>query len=59
MLEVILALAVVSLAVCGLGLGLVLRRGPALTPCSAADKSPEMRCADCPLRRRPAESAVE
>jgi hypothetical protein len=59
MLEVILALAVITLAVCGLGLGLVFGRGPALTPCSAADKSPETRCADCPLRRRAPESAVE
>jgi hypothetical protein len=59
MLEVILALAVISLAVGGLGLGLVLGRGPALTPCSAADKSPETRCADCPLRRRPDGAAVE
>lgn len=52
MFEVILAVAIVTLAVGGLGLGLVLGRGPVLTTCSAAANRPEGRCADCPLRRR-------
>ncbi len=51
MLELIFALIVITLAAGGLGLGLMLGRGPALTSCSAADKRPEGRCADCPLRR--------
>jgi len=59
MLEVILALAIISWAAGGLGLGLVMGRGPALTPCSAADKNPETRCADCPLRRRKAGGPTE
>jgi len=52
MVEVIFAVAIVALAAGGLGLGLILGRGPALTTCSAAANRPEGRCPDCPLRRR-------
>ncbi|MCC1493709.1 hypothetical protein [Cognatishimia sp. F0-27] len=52
MAEVMLAVAIVALAAGGLGLGLFLGRGPALTSCSAAANRPEGRCADCPLRKR-------
>jgi len=52
MLEMIFAVAIVLLAAGGLGLGLMLGRGPVLTTCSAAANRPEGRCADCPLRRR-------
>ncbi|MCR9110677.1 hypothetical protein [Marivita sp. XM-24bin2] len=55
MLEMIFAVAIIALAAGGLGLGLMLGRGPALTTCSAAENRPEGRCADCPLRRRTAE----
>ncbi|SDY58099.1 hypothetical protein [Citreimonas salinaria] len=51
MTELIFAVAIVTLAALGLGLGLILGRGPALTSCSAAACLPEGRCADCPLRR--------
>lgn len=54
MLEMIFAVLIVALAAGGLGLGLILGRGPALTTCSAAANRPEGRCADCPLRRRSA-----
>lgn len=54
MTETLLAIAVVSLAAGGIGLGLLLGRGPARTSCGAADRLPEARCADCPLRRRAA-----
>src|SRR6056297_1829955 len=40
MLEVILAVAIIALAVGGLGLGLLLGRGPVLTTCSAAANRP-------------------
>lgn len=55
MMEMLLAVAIIGLAAAGLGLGLILGRGPALTSCSAAACLPEGRCADCPLRRQPAE----
>ncbi len=51
MVEVIFAAVVMVLAAAGLGLGLLLGRGPALTSCSAAACLPEARCSDCPLRR--------
>lgn len=59
MLEVILAVAIMALAAGGLGLGLMLGRGPALTTCSAAANRPEGRCADCPLRRRGTSEATQ
>jgi len=52
MTELIFAVVIMVLAAGGLGLGLMLGRGPALTSCSAAANRPEGRCADCPLRRR-------
>lgn len=51
-MEILIAIAVVSLAAGGLGLGLVFGRGPARTSCGAADASAIGRCADCPLRPR-------
>ncbi|MFN3846077.1 MAG: hypothetical protein ACK4RZ_09690 [Paracoccaceae bacterium] len=52
MMELVLAVAIMALAAGGLGLGLLLGRGPALTSCSAAACLPEGRCDDCPLRDR-------
>ena len=51
MIEILIAAAVFGLAAVGLGLGLILGRGPALTTCAAASRNPDARCADCPLRR--------
>ncbi|MBO6602816.1 MAG: hypothetical protein JJ938_10070 [Roseicyclus sp.] len=51
-MEILFAIAVVSLAAGGIGLGLVFGRGPARTSCGAADHLAGGRCADCPLRRR-------
>ncbi len=50
-MEVLFAIPIVALAAAGLGLGLMLGRGPARTSCGAADRLPHDRCADCPLRR--------
>lgn len=52
MTEIVFAIAVVTLAAGGIGLGLVLGRGPARTSCGAADELSIGRCADCPLKRR-------
>lgn len=52
MLEIVFAIAIVTLAAGGLGVGLMLGRGPARTSCGAADQIDAERCADCPLRRR-------
>ena len=57
MIELVFALGIVALAVAGLGLGLILGRGPALTSCSAAACLPEGRCADCPMRRETGEGS--
>lgn len=51
MTEIVFAIAVVTLAAAGLGLGLILGRGPARTSCGAADELAVGRCADCPLKR--------
>ncbi len=51
MIEIVIAAAVIGLAAVGLGLGLILGRGPVLTTCAAASRNPDARCADCPLRR--------
>lgn len=51
-MEILFAIAVVSLAAAGIGTGVVLGRGPAKTSCGAADKIESARCEDCPLRRR-------
>ncbi len=51
MIEIVIAAGVFGLASVGLGLGLILGRGPALTSCAAASRNPDARCADCPLRR--------
>ncbi len=53
-MEFFLAVGIVVLAAVGLGLGLVLGRGPARTSCGAAACLPTGRCVDCPMRRRPA-----
>ena len=53
MMEALLAIAITLLAAAGLGLGLLLGRGPVRTSCGATDRLPEDRCEDCPLRRRP------
>ncbi|QPM92301.1 hypothetical protein [Pseudooceanicola algae] len=58
MIEVFAAVAIMGLAAMGLGLGLMLGRGPALTSCSAAANGPGGRCADCPLRRRKDDEAT-
>ena len=52
MMELVLAVTIMTLAAVGLGLGLLLGRGPALTSCSAAACLPKGRCEDCPLRGR-------
>jgi hypothetical protein len=52
MMEVLFAIAVVSFAAGGIGLGIVLGRGPARTSCGGADDCGTGRCADCPLRPR-------
>ncbi|PRY81919.1 hypothetical protein CLV76_101459 [Marivita geojedonensis] len=52
MIEVLFAIAIVTLAAGGIGVGLALGRGPARTSCGAADQLSVGRCADCPLRRR-------
>ncbi|WGH78563.1 hypothetical protein [Jannaschia ovalis] len=54
MIELLFAIAVVSLAAGGIGLGLVFGRAPVRSSCGAADRLPDARCADCPLRRRAA-----
>lgn len=51
MTEVLLAILVVGLSAGGLGLGLVLGRGPAQTSCGAAACRQEARCETCPLKR--------
>lgn len=58
-MELLIAVPIVLLAVAGLGLGLILGRGPAQTSCGAAACLPQGRCADCPLRRRHAEGRAE
>jgi len=50
-MEIVFAIATVSLAAGGIGLGLVLGRGPAQTSCGAADRLSVGKCADCPLRQ--------
>ena len=52
MTEIVFAIAVVTLAAGGIGLGLIFGRGPVRTSCGAADDLSVGRCADCPLRRR-------
>ncbi len=51
-MELLFAIAIVTLSAGGVGLGLMLGRGPARTSCGAADRLEAARCADCPLRRR-------
>lgn len=51
MTEILMAVAIFALAAGGLGLGLVLGRGPAKTSCGAAACLPTGRCLDCPHRR--------
>lgn len=51
-MEMLFAIAIVTLAAGGIGLGLALGRGPARTSCGAADGLSPGRCQDCPLRRR-------
>ncbi|MDJ1006186.1 MAG: hypothetical protein QNJ13_00050 [Paracoccaceae bacterium] len=58
MTEILLAIAVFALAAGGLGLGILVGRGPARTSCGATDRLMKDRCADCPLRRRSAESGA-
>ena len=52
MIEVLLAVGVFGLGAVGLGLGLVMGRGPVRTSCGAAEGLRQGRCADCPLRRK-------
>ena len=54
MTELLFALGIVALAACGLGLGLMVGRGPVRTSCGAAERLARGRCADCPLRRKAA-----
>lgn len=51
-MEILFAIAIISLAAGGLGLGLMFGRGPARTSCGAAEGLAVDRCEDCPLRRR-------
>lgn len=51
-MEILFAIAIVTLAAGGLGLGLVFGRGPVRTSCGAADRLAADRCEDCPLRRQ-------
>lgn len=53
-MEILFAIAIVTLAAGGIGLGLMLGRGPARTSCGAAEGLATGRCEDCPLRRRAA-----
>jgi hypothetical protein len=50
-MEILIAIAITTLAACGMALGLFFGRGPARTSCGAADAAGIGRCADCPLRR--------
>ena len=45
-----------TLAACGIGLGLILGGKPVRTSCGAAEGLPGGRCAGCPLRRRAAQA---
>lgn len=54
-MEFVLAIGLVTFAAAGLGLGLMLGRGPARTSCGAAHRVAAARCADCPLRRAAAQ----
>lgn len=58
MTEFAFALAIILLAVVGIGAGLLMGRAPAKTSCRAADGIPHARCADCPLRRKRAKEAT-
>lgn len=51
LIEFIFAAGIFGLASAGMGLGLLLRRGPPQTSCGAADCLPQGRCHDCPLRK--------
>ncbi|MBP0483527.1 hypothetical protein [Sagittula salina] len=51
MMEILLAILLVTLAAAGLGLGLLFGRDPVRTSCGAAEGIAVGRCADCPLRR--------
>ncbi|SHG89232.1 hypothetical protein [Marivita hallyeonensis] len=53
-MEILFAIAIVTLAAGGVGIGLIFGRGPAKTSCGAADALSVGRCRDCPLRRRAA-----
>lgn len=51
-MEILIAIAIVTLAAGGIGLGLAFGRGPVRASCGAAAAMPGGRCADCPLRRK-------
>lgn len=58
-MEILFAIAVMTLAAGGIGLGLALGRGPAQTSCGATDRLKQDRCEDCPLRRAAARKDQE
>lgn len=58
MVEILFTLAIILLAVLGLGIGLLFGKGPVQTSCGASDRLPKDRCEDCPLRRTAAEKVV-
>lgn len=58
-MEILLAVITVTLAACGIGLGLIFGGKPVRTSCGAAEGLPGGRCADCPLRRRAAQVQAE
>lgn len=51
MTEMFFALAVILLAVCGLGAGLLLGRGAPQSSCGASACRDDSACDTCPLRR--------
>lgn len=51
MMEILLATAIIALAGLGLGVGLMLGRGPVKSSCGATACLPKEACADCPNRR--------
>ncbi|SFD79958.1 hypothetical protein [Roseivivax sediminis] len=51
-MEILIAVLLVTLAAAGIGLGLMLGRGPVRTSCAAAEGLAIARCADCPLQHR-------
>lgn len=52
-MELLLSIAIVALAALGLGVGLLLGRGPVQTSCGGLSCGKGAACAACPNRREP------